>query len=151
MTPDSELEDQVRGFLETSSQQQAELLKQVARAAASPRPELVRVSGGGDLSDSEFNQELLAQNADRLLSYLRSIRDALEARAWFARPAMDAKTSVSRERADQLAALSDFCLEIADASREALLRDLQALQYKDQRNRFDLKGPEAPAKRGFWR
>ena len=151
MTPDVELEDQVKGFLETSSQQQAELLRQVARAASSPRPELVRVSGGADLADTEFNQELLSQNADRLLSYLRSIRDALEARAWFARPAMDAKTSVSRERADQLAALGDFCLEIADASREALLRDLQALEYKDQRDRFGRKGPEAPAKRGFWR
>ena len=111
----------------------------------------MRVSGGADLSDAEFNQEALAANADRLLSYLRSIRDALEARAWFARPAMDAKTSVSRERQEQLAALSDFCLEIADASREALFRDLQALEYKDQRNRFDLKGTEAPAKRGFWR
>ena len=151
MSPDIELEDQVRGFLETSQAQQAELLKQVARAAASPRPELVRVSGGADLADTEFNQEVLSQNADRLLSYVRAIRDAIEARAWFARPAMDGRTAVSKERADQLAALSDFCLEIADASREALLRDLQALQYKDQHNRFDLKGTEAPAKRGFWR
>ena len=151
MSPDIELEDQVRGFLETSQAQQAELLRQVARAASSPRPDLVRVSGAADLSDAEFNQEALAANADRLLSYLRSIRDALEARAWFARPAMDGKTAVSKERADQLAALGDFCLEIADASREALLRDLQALQYKDQRNRFDLKGLEAPPKRGFWR
>lgn len=151
MSPDLELESQVRGFLETSQAQQSELLKQVARAAASPRPELVRVSGGGDLSDPEFNQEILSQNADRLLSYLRSIRDALEARAWFARPAMDAKTSVSRERADQLAALGDFCLEIADASRESLIKDLQALEYRDQHNRFDLHRLEAPAKRGFWR
>ena len=58
---------------------------------------------------------------------------------------------MSKERAEQVAALGDFCLEIADASREALLRDLQSLEYKDQRNRFDLKGIEAPAKRGFWR
>lgn len=151
MTPDLELEDQVRGFLETSQAQQAELLRQVARAASSPRPELVRVSGGADLSDAEFNQEALAANADRLLSYIRAIRDAIEARAWLARPAMDARTSVSRERADQLAALSDFCLEIADASRESLIKDLQALEYRDQHNRFDLHRLEAPAKRGFWR
>ena len=67
MTPDIELEDQVRGFLETSQAGQAELLRQLTRAAASPRPDLVRVSGGADLADSEFNQEVLSQNADRLL------------------------------------------------------------------------------------
>lgn len=147
-----QLEEQVQAFLETSQAGQADLLRQVARAAASPRPELVRVSGGGDLPDSEFNQEVLAANSDRLLSYLRAIRDALESRAWFARPAMDGKTAVSKERQEQLAALSDFCLEVADASREALLKDLLALEYRDIRDRFGIKLPsESAQKRRFWR
>ena len=152
MTEDRALEAQVSGLLAATERQQVELLQRITRAVASPRPDLVTVPGGAELPDAEFNQELLAANGDRLLSYLRNIQAALEARVWFSRPALDRATAISKERAARLEALGAFCLEVADAAEEALVTDLRDLGYRDARNVFGLRSPETEKPKGrFWR
>lgn len=142
-------EEQVEAVLAANDQLQAELLRKLTRAVATPRPDLVQVAHGDELSDQEFNQEVLAANGDRLLTYLRNIQNALEARVWFSRPAVDAKTAVGKERQERLAVLGEFCLEVADAAEEALVKDLNLLGYRDGQNRFGLK--KADDKKHFWR
>lgn len=150
MSEDRQLEEQVHGMLVATEKQQTELLKRITRAVATPRPDLVTVPGGADMPDAEWNQEVLAANGDRLLTYLRNIQNALEARVWFSQPAVDGKTQVGKERLERLAALGEFCLEVADAAEEALIKDLSALAYRDSKDRFGLRGPEPEKKGRFW-
>lgn len=147
---DQGMTQDVQALIAATEKQQTELLKRITRAVATPRPDLVTVPGGAELPDAEFNQEVLAANGDRLLTYIRNIQDALEARVWFARPAVDGKTAISRQRQERLTALGEFCLEVADAAEEALIKDLTTLDYRDSRDRFGLRGPESE-KKHFWR
>jgi hypothetical protein len=59
VTQDAELEEQVRGMLVATDRQQVELLKNITRPVATPRPDLVTVPGGAAMPDVEFNQEHL--------------------------------------------------------------------------------------------
>lgn len=151
MTDEQEMDQGVQALIVATEKQQTELLKRITRAVATPRPDLVTVPGGADMPDAEFNQEVLAANGDRLLTYIRNIQSALESRIWFSRPAVDGKTAVSKERQERLAALGEFCLQIADAAEEALIKDLSALAYRDSKDRFGLRGPETEKKGRFWR
>ena len=147
MTDELESQEALSGLFEA---QRTDLLREISRAVSAPRPDLVRLPQTEELTDEEWNDELLTANSDRLLGYLRDIRTAYESRVWFNRPAVDAKTEVTRERKARLAALGDFCLEVADALEESLTKDLRDLGYRDGGDRFGL-GSAAPAKRGFLR
>lgn len=148
---DQEMTQDVQALIAATEKQQTELLRRITRAVATPRPDLVTVPGGAEVPDAEFNQEVLAGNGDRLLTYIRNIQNALEARVWFSRPAVDGKTAVSRQRQERLTALGEFCLEVADAAEEALIKDLTTLGYRDSKDRFGLRGPEPEKKGRFWR
>jgi hypothetical protein len=146
VTDEVEGQEALSGLFE---RQRTELLREISRAVSAPRPDLVRLPQNEELSDEEWNAELLTANSDRLLGYLRDIQTAYESRVWFSRPAMDAKTEVTRERKVRLAGLGDFCLEVADALEESLTKDLRDLGYRDKADRFGLGF--APSRRGFLR